>query len=136
MEDWSCLHHTSRLVVSKSLSWRRTRQYQTSHSCITPFNLDLFNGNNFPSCFLQHSLQCIFFRAFSFHLLLQHFHAISLSISLSSTLCALTSSNYIRHSHHNETNTPAWVLPIQDAGLYTHQRTLDICFSVAPPEKV
>ena len=41
-----------------------------------------------------------------------------------------------RHSHHNETNTPAWVLPIQDAGLYTHQRTLDIRFSEAPPAKV
>lgn len=35
------------------------------------------------------------------------------------------------HSHHNETGEPAWVLPMQDAGLYTYQRTLDICFSVA-----
>lgn len=33
------------------------------------------------------------------------------------------------HSHHNETAVPAWVLPMQDAGLYTHQRTLDIRFS-------
>jgi len=33
------------------------------------------------------------------------------------------------HSHHNETGTPAWVLPMQDAGLYTYQRTLDIRFS-------
>ncbi|KAJ1441109.1 RmlC-like cupin domain-containing protein [Ochromonadaceae sp. CCMP2298] len=33
------------------------------------------------------------------------------------------------HSHHNETGKPAWVLPMQDAGLYTHQRTLDIQFS-------
>jgi len=33
------------------------------------------------------------------------------------------------HSHHNETNEPAWVLPMQDAGLYTYQRTLDIRFS-------
>jgi len=32
------------------------------------------------------------------------------------------------HSHHNEGNKTAWVLPIQDAGLYTHQRTLDIRF--------
>merc|ERR1712118_602522 len=32
------------------------------------------------------------------------------------------------HSHHNEGNETAWVLPIQDAGLYTHQRTLDIRF--------
>ena len=34
------------------------------------------------------------------------------------------------HSHHNETAEPAWVLPMQDAGLYTYQRTLDIRFSV------
>ena len=32
------------------------------------------------------------------------------------------------HSHHNESNKIAWVLPIQDAGLFTHQRTLDIRF--------
>lgn len=32
------------------------------------------------------------------------------------------------HSHHNESDTVAWVLPMQDAGLYTHQRTLDIRF--------
>lgn len=32
------------------------------------------------------------------------------------------------HSHHNEGSKTAWVLPIQDAGLYTHQRTLDIRF--------
>lgn len=32
------------------------------------------------------------------------------------------------HSHHNESNEDAWVLPIQDAGLFTHQRTLDIRF--------
>mmetsp|Transcript_15567 Transcript_15567/g.14100 ORF Transcript_15567/g.14100 Transcript_15567/m.14100 type:complete len:345 (-) Transcript_15567:168-1202(-) len=36
------------------------------------------------------------------------------------------------HSHHNETNTPAWVLPMQDAGLYTYQRTLDIRFADGP----
>lgn len=36
---------------------------------------------------------------------------------------------YYRHSHHNESGTPAFVLPMQDAGLYTHQRTLDIQFS-------
>jgi len=33
------------------------------------------------------------------------------------------------HSHHNESNEDAIVLPIQDAGLYTYQRTLDIQFS-------
>jgi gentisate 1,2-dioxygenase len=32
------------------------------------------------------------------------------------------------HSHHNESNEDAYVLPIQDAGLYTYQRTLDIQF--------
>lgn len=32
------------------------------------------------------------------------------------------------HSHHNESGQTAWVLPMQDAGLYTHQRTLDIRF--------
>lgn len=32
------------------------------------------------------------------------------------------------HSHHNEGDDTAWVLPVQDAGLYTHQRTLDIRF--------
>ena len=32
------------------------------------------------------------------------------------------------HSHHNESDSTAWVLPMQDAGLYTHQRTLDIRF--------
>jgi gentisate 1,2-dioxygenase len=36
------------------------------------------------------------------------------------------------HSHHNETDQPAWVLPMQDAGLYTYQRTLDIRFSEEP----
>jgi len=50
------------------------------------------------------------------------------------------------HSHHNETDEDAWVLPMQDAGLFTYQRTLDIQFSygpnltsgngnLAPPEK-
>lgn len=33
------------------------------------------------------------------------------------------------HSHHNAGNTDAWVLPVQDAGVYTHQRTLDIRFA-------
>jgi gentisate 1,2-dioxygenase len=33
------------------------------------------------------------------------------------------------HSHHNETGHDAYVLPIQDAGLYTYLRTLDIRFS-------
>jgi len=33
------------------------------------------------------------------------------------------------HSHHNDSDKIAWVLPIQDAGLFTHQRTLDIRFA-------
>lgn len=33
------------------------------------------------------------------------------------------------HSHHNESGFPAHVLPIQDAGLHTHLRTLDIRFA-------
>lgn len=32
------------------------------------------------------------------------------------------------HSHVNETDEDAWVLPVQDAGLLTHQRILDIRF--------
>ena len=32
------------------------------------------------------------------------------------------------HSHHNESDEVAWVLPMQDAGLLTWQRTLDIRF--------
>ena len=32
------------------------------------------------------------------------------------------------HSHHNKTNEDAWVLPVQDAGLHTYMRTLDIQF--------
>ncbi len=32
------------------------------------------------------------------------------------------------HSHHNETGSPAHLLPIQDAGLHTYLRTLDIHF--------
>jgi len=33
------------------------------------------------------------------------------------------------HSHHNESGTDAHVLPIQDAGLHTYLRTLEITFS-------
>jgi len=36
------------------------------------------------------------------------------------------------HSHHNETDEDAWVLPVQDAGLFTYQRALDIRFSTGP----
>ena len=33
------------------------------------------------------------------------------------------------HSHHNESGHPAHILPIQDAGLHTYLRTLNILFS-------
>jgi gentisate 1,2-dioxygenase len=33
------------------------------------------------------------------------------------------------HSHHNESGLPAHILPIQDAGLHTYLRTLNILFS-------
>ncbi len=33
------------------------------------------------------------------------------------------------HSHHNESDDPAYVLPMQDAGLHTYLRTLDIQFT-------
>jgi len=32
------------------------------------------------------------------------------------------------HSHHNESGEPAYLMPIQDAGLHTYLRTLDIQF--------
>jgi len=32
------------------------------------------------------------------------------------------------HSHHNESNQDAFVFPVQDAGLHTYMRTLDIQF--------
>ena len=35
------------------------------------------------------------------------------------------------HAHHNESGAPAHIIPIQDAGLQTHLRSLDIRF--APP---
>jgi gentisate 1,2-dioxygenase len=35
------------------------------------------------------------------------------------------------HSHHNESGHPAHILPIQDAGLHTYLRTLDIRFARA-----
>jgi len=35
------------------------------------------------------------------------------------------------HSHHNESDSPAYLVPIQDAGLHTYLRSLDIRFT--PP---
>jgi gentisate 1,2-dioxygenase len=36
------------------------------------------------------------------------------------------------HSHHNESDRPAWLVPIQDAGLHSYLRSLDIRFASAP----
>jgi gentisate 1,2-dioxygenase len=33
------------------------------------------------------------------------------------------------HSHHNESDEDAIVLPVQDAGLHTYLQTLDIQFA-------
>lgn len=35
------------------------------------------------------------------------------------------------HSHHNESGRPAYLVPIQDAGLHTYLRSLDIRFAPA-----
>lgn len=37
------------------------------------------------------------------------------------------------HAHHNESGSPAHLLPVQDAGLHTYLRSLDIRF--APPRR-
>ena len=42
--------------------------------------------------------------------------------------CTFTTPPGWWHSHHNESNKPAWVFPVQDAGLHTYLRTLDIQF--------
>tara|TARA_B100001287_G_C22640564_1_gene509902 strand:- start:384 stop:1268 length:885 start_codon:yes stop_codon:yes gene_type:complete len=43
--------------------------------------------------------------------------------------CTFTTPPGWWHSHHNESDKPAWVFPVQDAGLHTYMRTLDIQFS-------
>lgn len=42
--------------------------------------------------------------------------------------CTFTTPPGWWHSHHNESNETAWVFPVQDAGLHTYLRTLDIQF--------
>jgi len=37
------------------------------------------------------------------------------------------------HSHHNESGRPAYLVPVQDAGLHTYLRSLDIRFSSTGP---
>ncbi|GAB7054709.1 MULTISPECIES: cupin domain-containing protein [unclassified Paenibacillus] len=39
------------------------------------------------------------------------------------------------HSHHNESGEPAYIIPIQDAGLQTYLRTLDIQFTFYDQEE-
>ena len=43
--------------------------------------------------------------------------------------CTFTTPPGWWHSHHNESDKPAWVFPVQDAGLHTYMRTLDINFA-------
>ena len=42
--------------------------------------------------------------------------------------CTFTTPPGWWHSHHNESSKIAWVFPVQDAGLHTYLRTLDIQF--------
>ena len=42
--------------------------------------------------------------------------------------CAFVTPPGWWHSHHNDSDKEAWVFPIQDAGLHTHLRSLDIQF--------
>jgi gentisate 1,2-dioxygenase len=43
--------------------------------------------------------------------------------------CAFTTPPGMWHAHYNETGQPAHLIPIQDAGLQTHLRSLDIKFT-------
>ncbi len=43
--------------------------------------------------------------------------------------CAFTTPPGMWHAHYNETDEPAHLIPIQDAGLQTHLRSLDIKFT-------
>lgn len=43
--------------------------------------------------------------------------------------CAFTTPPGMWHAHYNETDHPAHLIPIQDAGLQTHLRSLDIKFT-------
>lgn len=43
--------------------------------------------------------------------------------------CAFTTPPGMWHAHYNETDQPAHLIPIQDAGLQTHLRSLDIKFT-------
>ncbi|MFZ1176924.1 MAG: cupin [Mycobacterium sp.] len=43
--------------------------------------------------------------------------------------CAFTTPPGMWHAHYNETGEPAHLIPVQDAGLQTHLRSLDIKFT-------
>ena len=43
--------------------------------------------------------------------------------------CAFTTPPGMWHAHYNETDTPAHLIPVQDAGLQTYLRSLDIKFT-------
>jgi gentisate 1,2-dioxygenase len=45
---------------------------------------------------------------------------------------AFTTPGMLWHEHHNEGNDTAWVFPVQDAGLVTYDRILDIRFGSLP----
>ena len=46
--------------------------------------------------------------------------------------CAFTTPPGMWHAHYNETDQPAHLIPIQDAGLQTYLRALDIQFTFNP----
>lgn len=48
---------------------------------------------------------------------------------------AFTTPAMLWHEHHNEGEEDAWVLPIQDAGLVTYGRILEIKFAAGGPQK-
>lgn len=48
---------------------------------------------------------------------------------------AFTTPPMLWHEHHNEGDEEAWVLPVQDAGLVTYERILDIHFVAGGPPR-
>ena len=47
---------------------------------------------------------------------------------------AFVTPPYYWHAHYNESGAPAHLIPIQDAGLQTYMRTLDIEFAHPPKQ--
>ena len=48
---------------------------------------------------------------------------------------AFTTPPMLWHEHHNEGDEEAWVMPVQDAGLVTYGRILEIKFAASGPAK-